>query len=48
MSMKERVEVLSGTRGLNTDAAVTWQDLVDLKLITREQVPRDLGSHNPQ
>jgi hypothetical protein len=48
MAMKERVEVLSGTRGFNTDAAVTWEDLVDLKLIKQEQVPKDLGSHRAQ
>jgi hypothetical protein len=48
MAMKERVEVLSGTRGFNTDAAVTWGDLVELKLIRPDQVPRDLGSHRAQ
>jgi hypothetical protein len=45
MALKERVEVLSGTRGYNTDAAVTWGDLVELGLIKINQVPVDLGSH---
>jgi hypothetical protein len=48
MAMKENVEVMSGTRGFNTDAAVTWADLVELKLIKPEQVPKDLGSHRAQ
>jgi hypothetical protein len=48
MAMKERVEVMSGTRGFATDAAVTWDDLVQLKLIKPEQVPRELGSHRAQ
>ena len=40
MAMKERVEVASGQRGTDMlDAAVTWRDLVDLKLITAAKVP---------
>jgi hypothetical protein len=40
MAIKERLEVLSGQRGTNMLAsAVTWEDLVELKLIKATQVP---------
>ena len=42
MAMKERLEVLSGARGKTLrEAAVTWDDLVELGLIKPEQVPVD-------
>jgi len=40
LSLKEGVEVLSGQRGGPLNAAVTWQDLVDLGLVTPARVPR--------
>jgi hypothetical protein len=40
MAMKERVEVISGQRGTDMlGSAVTWEDLVSLKLIKPSQVP---------
>ena len=40
MGTKELLETLAGQRGTNMlDSAVTWQDLVDLKLIKATQVP---------
>lgn len=45
MATKELAETLAGTRGLPTDAAVTWDDLVSLGLIKAEQVPKDLGTN---
>lgn len=39
IALKGAVEVLVSRRGRKLDAAVTWQDLVDLKLITPSQVP---------
>jgi hypothetical protein len=40
MAMKERVEVISGQRGTDMMlSAVTWEDLVSLKLIKANQVP---------
>lgn len=39
VSTKELVETLAGQRGSQMDAAVTWGDLVDLGLITADQVP---------
>ena len=38
-ALKENVEVLTSQRGQKTHAAVTWQDLIDLKLILPTQVP---------
>lgn len=37
---KAAVEIIAGTRGTQLNAAVTWQDLVDLRLITVAQVPK--------
>jgi hypothetical protein len=48
LATKERVETLSGTRGFPGDAAVTWDDLVSLKLIKATDVPRDLGTDRSQ
>ena len=45
LALKERVEVLSGQRGQAYDVAVTWQDLLDLQLVRKEDIPYDLGSH---
>lgn len=45
MGTKELVETLAGQRGQAYDAAVTWQDLLNLGLIKPEQIPRDIGSH---
>lgn len=38
-AMKENLEILTGQRGSRLASAVTWQDLVDLGLITADQVP---------
>jgi hypothetical protein len=43
MALKETVEILTATRGERLSAAVTWQDLIDLGLITPAQVPPTLG-----
>lgn len=45
MATKEMVEMLAGQRGTALDAAVTWDDLLRLKLIKKEQIPKDVGSH---
>lgn len=45
LATKELVETLAGQRGTAYDAAVTWEDLMRLGLITRDQIPRDIGSH---
>lgn len=45
MATKELAETLAGQRGLPLDAAVTWEDLVSLKLITASQVPTDIGTN---
>lgn len=39
-ALKEAVEILSAQRGSKANAAVTWQDLVDLGVILPTQVPR--------
>lgn len=39
-ALKESVEVLQGIRGDRTTAAVTWDDLLNLGLITAAQLPR--------
>lgn len=44
LALKETVEILTGTRGDRSTSAVTWQDLVDLQIITPAQVPPTLGS----
>lgn len=38
-ALKETVEILTQQRGDRALAAVTWQDLVDLKLILPSQIP---------
>lgn len=43
VATKEVAEVLMGQRGSALDAAVTWGDLMDLGLITEDQIPRDVG-----
>ena len=40
LALKEGVEVLSAQRGSKLNAAVTWQDLVNLRLIKPTQVPK--------
>ena len=40
----EAVEMLQGQRGSAYDCAVTWGDLVQLGLITEDQVPTDVGA----
>ncbi len=40
LALKETVEILVRHRRPATAGAVTWQDLVDLQLITEDQVPR--------
>lgn len=42
---KELVETLAGQRGQAYDVAVTWQDLLNLQLIRKEDIPYDIGSH---
>ena len=44
MAMKELIEVLAGQRGQAMDAAVTWQDLLDLQMVRYEEIPLDIGS----
>ncbi len=44
IAIKEILEILTQQRGDPLNAAVTWQDLVDLGLITLSQVPIKLGS----
>lgn len=40
-ALKEAVEVILGRRSsMRDDRAVTFQDLVDLGLITEDQIPR--------
>jgi len=39
-ALKENMEVLQGIRGDRTTAAVTYQDLLRLGLITAAQLPR--------
>ena len=43
---KELVETLAGQRGLPTDVAVTWGDLVMLGLITKDRIPKDIGQNS--
>jgi hypothetical protein len=38
--IKELLELREGRLGEKTNMNVTWQDLVDLGLITSDQVPR--------
>jgi transposase len=45
LTMKELVETLAGQRGQAYDVAVTWQDLLDLGWIRKEDIPYDLGTH---
>lgn len=35
LAIKQTVEIHTGQRGKKADTAVTWQDLVDLGLITK-------------
>jgi hypothetical protein len=44
MALKELVEQLSGQRGQPLNVAVTWQDLVRLRIVEPKQVPTDIGS----
>jgi hypothetical protein len=39
-AIKEIIEVREGRLGENSDNAVTFQDLVDLGLITKSQIPK--------
>jgi len=39
-ALKEGQEILTRSRGDRTMSAVTWQDLLALGLITKEQLPR--------
>jgi len=43
--IKELVEMLAGQRGQAYDVAVTWQDLLDLQLVRKAEIPFDIGSH---
>jgi hypothetical protein len=45
LALKELVETLAGQRGQALDAAVTWQDMLDLEWIKYEDIPYDIGSH---
>jgi hypothetical protein len=45
VATKELVEMLAGQRGQAYDAAVTWNDLLNLGLIKPEQVPQNIGTH---
>jgi hypothetical protein len=44
MALKEGQEILTKQRGDRTLAAVTWQDLLRLGLITSNQLPRTPSS----
>ena len=44
IATKEMVETLAGQRGQAYDVAVTWQDLLDLQLIRKEDIPFNIGS----
>jgi hypothetical protein len=35
LATKQVIEILTGQRGKKADAAVTWQDLLDLGLISK-------------
>jgi hypothetical protein len=39
-ALKELVEILTHQRGDIARVAITWQDLLDLELITSDQMPR--------
>ena len=41
-AMKELVESMAGQRGGLDDICVTWQELIDLGLIKKDQVPEDV------
>ena len=45
LATKELVETLAGQRGQAYDVAVTWEDLLDLQLIRKADIPYDIGSH---
>jgi hypothetical protein len=45
LALKELVEMLAGQRGQAYDVAVTWQDLLDLQLVNKDDIPRDIGSN---
>jgi hypothetical protein len=45
LATKELVETLAGQRGQAYDIAITWQDLLDLQLIRKEDIPYNIGSH---
>ena len=44
MAIKELVEMLAGQRGRAADAAVTWQDLLNLQLVRQADIPTDIGT----
>ena len=48
IATKELVEMLAGQRGLATDVAVTWGDLVRLGIITKDRIPSDIGQNRLQ
>jgi hypothetical protein len=48
MAMKELTEELAGQRGDPRNAAVTWQDLIDLGLVKPAEIPQGIGSPNLQ
>jgi hypothetical protein len=45
LATKELVETLAGQRGQAYDVAITWQDLLNLGWIRKEDIPYDVGSH---
>lgn len=40
LAAKQAIEIHTGQRGSKLNAAVSWQDLINLGLITPSQVPR--------
>ena len=48
VATKELVETLAGQRGDPRDVAVTWGDLINLGLVTKQDIPRDIGSNRFQ
>jgi len=45
VAIKELVEMLAGQRGQATDIAVTWQDLLNLQMINKADIPKEIGSN---
>lgn len=40
LALKETLEIMTGVRGNRGDSVVTWNDLLALGLIVKEQIPK--------